>query len=250
MKRKIFRKSGGSARDSSFVIPARTEGVSVRSGGRDSTQKGFSLIELIVVIAIFLTISSVVVVSQRRFGGNLLITNLAYDVALTMRQAQVYGISVRKVKSVVDPEGIKQFDRSYGIHLIGTKGYYILFADADDNKKYNTASNSDTGCISSPTDGSLPECVSFFKIEQGNFIKQFCGGTDCYGSLTNGKISRLEILFHRPDPEPTVKGYDNLGGLVGGDYGSASVMVSSPQGVTKSICISAAGQMSIKATCL
>lgn len=177
-----------------------------------------------------------------------MITNLAYDVALTMRQAQVYGISVRKVKGVVDPEGIAQFDRSYGIHFDSNKGYYILFADADNDKKYNTASNSDTGCLSSPSSG-LPECVSFFKIEQGNYIKQFCGGADCYGSLTNGRIDRLEILFHRPEPEPIIKGY-KLGSLISSDYASASVLVSSPQGATKSICLSATGQMSIKASCI
>ena len=210
--------------------------------------RGFSLIELVVVMAIFITVSSVVFVSQGRFGGNTMITNLAYDVALTMRQAQVYGISVRKVKAVSDPEGIAQFDRSYGIHL-GTAGYYILFADADNDKKYNTASNSNTGCLASPPSG-LPECVSFFKIEQGNYVKQFCGGTDCFGSLTNGKIDRLEILFHRPEPEPTIWGYKGGSHVNTSSYGSASVLVSSPQGATKSVCISATGQMYIKATCI
>src|SRR3989344_9636523 len=116
-KKNIDNGCHGSSHNSYFIIP-------------NSCYKGFSLIEIVVVMAIFMTISSVVVVSQRRFGGNLLITNLAYDVALTMRQAQVYGISVRKVKAVSDPEGIAQFERSYGIH-IGTAGYYILFADAD-----------------------------------------------------------------------------------------------------------------------
>ncbi|MDO8482857.1 MAG: type II secretion system protein [bacterium] len=208
---------------------------------------GFSLIELVVAMAIFVTISSVLVVSQRRFGGNTLITNLAYDVALTMRQAQVYGISVRKVKAVSDPEGIAQFNRSYGIH-IGTAGYYVLFADANDDKRYNTASNNANGCVSSPVDGSLPECVSFFKIEHGNYIKQFCGDVDCYyGPLTNNAIDRLEILFHRPEPEPTVRGYKGVPLI--NTYSKASIMVSSPQAVTKSICISATGQMSIKNSC-
>ena len=87
-----------------------------------------------------------------------------------------------------------------------------------------------------------------FKIEQGNFIKQFCGEADCYVSPTS-VIDRLEILFHRPEPEPTVWGYKNGSRVNTKSYGSASVMVSSPQGVTKSICISATGQMSIKATC-
>lgn len=210
--------------------------------------QGFSLIELVVVMAIFITVSSVVFVSQGRFGGNTMITNLAYDVALTMRQAQVYGISVRKVKAVSDPEGIAQFDRSYGIHFDSNKGYYILFADADNDKKYNLASNSDTGCLSSPSSG-LPECVSFFKIEQGNYIKQFCGGVDCYGSLTNGRIDRLEILFHRPEPEPTIWGYKGGSPVNTNSYVSASVLVSSPQGATKSVCISATGQMSIKNSC-
>jgi len=231
-KKNIDNGCHGSSHNSYFIIP-------------NSCYKGFSLIEIVVVMAIFMTISSVVVVSQRRFGGNLLITNLAYDVALTMRQAQVYGISVRKVKGIDD--SIEQFNRSYGIHFDSNKGYYILFADADDNKTYNTASNSNTGCLGSPTTG-LPECVSFFKIEQGNFIKQFCGEADCYVSPTS-VIDRLEILFHRPEPEPTVWGYKNGSRVNTNSYGSASVMVSSPQGVTKSICISATGQMSIKATC-
>lgn len=206
---------------------------------------GFSLVELMVAIAIFMIITSILVVSQRSFGGSLLITNLAYDVALTIRQAQVYGISVRKVAGVVDP--VEQFNRSYGIHMALNDGYYILFADADDNNKYDTAANSATGCLASPPSGHFPECVSFFKIEKGNYIKQFCANTDCAGLSTNEKIDTLEILFHRPEPEPTVRGYKS--GSSGGSYSSASVVVASPSGLTKTICVSPAGQISIKSSC-
>ena len=43
----------GFNRDSLIVILARTERISVRSGGRDFTQGGFTLIEMIVSIALF-----------------------------------------------------------------------------------------------------------------------------------------------------------------------------------------------------
>ncbi len=207
--------------------------------------RGFSLIELMVAITIFTLITSIVVLNQRNFGGSVLITNLAYDVALTVRQAQVYGISVRKVRGVADP--IAQFDRRYGIHVALNDGYYILFADADNDLKYDTTVNSATGCLASPPVGHFPECVSLFKIEKGNYIKQFCGDAVCSNS-PGTPIDTLEILFHRPEPEPTVRGYK--GGSYVNTYGSASITVASPQGTTKSVCVSAAGQISIKASCL
>ena len=199
-----------------------------------SRRRGFTLIELVVSMAIFVIISSVVIVSQRRFGGNILITNLAYDVALSVRQAQVYGISVRRAAGAILGQ---EYTRSYGIHF-GSTGYYVLFVDIDGDGQYNTlADNNGTRCT------PASECVSIFKLEQGNTIKRFCADTDCFGKNENGYIDQLDILFHRPDPEPIVHGIKTN---IMKTYASASIMVSSPQSVTKSVTVGASGQISIK----
>ncbi|MBI2475889.1 MAG: GxxExxY protein [Candidatus Taylorbacteria bacterium] len=182
--------------------------------------KGFTLVELAVSIAIFLVIMSVITVSQHRFGGNILITNLAYDVALGIRQAQVYGISVKHSSA--------GFDKSYGVHF-GPPGYFILFVDNNDNKHYEAGGDDGSECLSDT------ECVSFFKIEKGNSIAGLCAGNPC------DSVASLDIVFHRPDPEPVITAN---GQAV--TYLSALVTVSSPQGVTKGVKVLGSGQISIK----
>ena len=59
------------------------------------TTTGFSLVELIVVMGIFTIMTSIVIFNYGRFSSNLIVTNLAYESALAVRQAQVYGISVK-----------------------------------------------------------------------------------------------------------------------------------------------------------
>lgn len=201
-------------------MPVKSQRLKVRDYSR-----GFTLVELMVSIAIFVVITGIIMVDQRRFGGNILITNLAYDVALGIRQAQVYGISVKSVN--------QQFNSSYGVHF-GPPGYFILFADTNHSGSYDTSSDDGTGCI------ALTECVTFFKVEQGNAISKFCADNSCSDT---GAIDRLDILFTRPNPEPAVKAYK--GGLAI-PASSASITVSSPQGVTKTVSVSPSGQISIK----
>lgn len=50
--------------------------------------KGFSLLELLVVISIFTIITTIALFNQGQLNSNVLLTNLAYDVALTVREVQ------------------------------------------------------------------------------------------------------------------------------------------------------------------
>src|SRR3989344_3995148 len=81
--------------------------------------RGFSLIELLVVISIFSIISLVVLANHSRFNSSVLLGSLAYKIALSFRETQVYGLSVQGQST--------NFQVGYGIHFSGGTTY-TLFA--------------------------------------------------------------------------------------------------------------------------
>ena len=58
--------------------------------------RGFTLIELMVTLAIFTIMTSVIMANYPGFNNKIALEVLAQDIALSIRQAQVYGISVRQ----------------------------------------------------------------------------------------------------------------------------------------------------------
>ncbi len=211
----------------------KKEGTSHAQSARLS--RGFSLVELLVSIGIFVLITSVIVISQHNLGGTILITNLSYDVALSVRQAQVYGVSVSSVG-----QATPSFQKSYGIHF-EQSGYYVLFAvDIGGDQRYDASvNNTSTGCMPSS------KCISFFKIEQGNVISRFCADSYCAGAGTNNTISAMDIIFTRPNPEPTIYAYKN-GALVSNTAGNATITVMSPQSLTKVVGVLSSGQIAVQ----
>ncbi len=189
--------------------------------------RGFTLIELMVSIAIFVIITAVIVISQNRFGGSIMVTNLAYDVALSVRQAQVYGMSVKQSPVACTAGAVtSKFQCSYGVHF-GPSDHYILFADLN-GTGYDTSNDNGTNCTG-------PECLDVYQITKGNYISDFCIDNSC---KSNSGINHLDIVFHRPNPEPALNGQNS---------GVASITVTSPQGISKTVLISsAAGEISVR----
>jgi hypothetical protein len=197
------------------------------------------MIELVVSMAIFATITSIIMVSQRRFGGNITITNLAYDIALAVRQAQVYGISVKRATQVSDVA--QQFNLSYGVHFKSTDRF-VVFTDINGDGLYDTLADDGLRCVpaASIPFNHYPECVTVYRIQAGSTITGFCGGTDCAG----GNIDSLDILFHRPNPEPTING--SKAGIIISSHTNASVTVTSSEGLVRNVMVSGSGQISIQ----
>lgn len=180
--------------------------------------KAFSLIELIVVSGILVVITSILLFNQGRFGGVVLLENLAYDIALSVRQAQVYGISVYRFST-------QTFNVGYGIHFeqASPPSVYVLFADA------STPANGlyDTG-----------ETVLSTTIERSYFVSDLCttnGGTETCGR------TKLDIIFKRPEPAAYIRanGETTL-------YERGRVVLSSPRGDLKSVVIEASGQIAVQ----
>lgn len=83
---------------------------------------GFSLIELMVSIAIITMVSSVVLVRNNSFNGAVLLRDQAYEVAFALKQAQLMAVSG------TDVSGAKT--NQFGIYFDTAKsGEYITFRD-------------------------------------------------------------------------------------------------------------------------
>src|ERR1700722_20139604 len=102
-----------------------------------STQKsGFTLIELLVVITIMTIITSIAVFSNAQFNSSIVLSNLAYEIALSVREAQDYGISVHSSLSSspacsAGEGGESCFNNVYGVDFnTNTPSQYILFSNA------------------------------------------------------------------------------------------------------------------------
>lgn len=193
--------------------------------------RGFSIIELIVSLAIFGILTGLVMAKYGTFNQSVLLTNLAYDVALTIRTAQTYGLSVRNP----DQDASYSFNYAYGVHFNSANNkQFIFFVDRDNNGRYTVGSNE----AISP---------SPYSLKRGAVISSLCvDATSCDPSQTD-----LNITFKRPDPVAIIC---TTGICVDNDgdanddtalYELATIVILGTDGTTRSIVVRKNGQISV-----
>lgn len=185
---------------------------------------GFTLVEMIAVLAIFSIMTSIVLFNYNKFTSDTVLTNMAYEVALSVREAQIYGVSVR------NPDGVsgEDFSKPYGIHfpkVTGGSSSYFLFADAE-----STPNGTYAGSTCTPGSG---ECVQAYTLQRNVKITDMRAGPDCSEPLTNGQS--LSVSFRRPNPEPLFNGAK--------DKTFAEITLTAPDGATRYVVVSNNGQI-------
>ncbi len=225
-----------------------------------SIRAGFTLYEMLVCLAIISIIAGIAFYSNKQFKTDIEISNLAYKMALEVRQAQVDSVSVRQF---TDISGQQSFSVPYGIHFSKSNpNSFILFADADGDGLYTNSSGDEFECDTSV--GS--ECVEMVTIGRNNSIKGWCGflwsntsATCFYNGVGNDK-QYLDIAFKRPDPDARFKAYDSLyaeKGEMGPVCNDSSnnvectgwaICLTSPQGREKRVVVYNTGQISVENT--
>ena len=165
--------------------------------------RGFTLIELLVVLAIITTLVAIVFTSQSSFNKTLVLANTAYDIALTLRSAENFGLGSRASGSTVNV--------GYGVHFqAGTTGSFIFFADTDPPVGAGTChpiiGNDPAGPGATPGDcvyTSSDYEVNEYVLGNGIFVKDFCAYSGSWSCASGGLIS-LDIVFAQPNPEPSI----------------------------------------------
>ena len=158
---------------------------------RTSLPKGFTLIELLVVVSIVILITAFVLIRHSRFDSSTLLRSLSYSVALSVRQAQVYGTSVRGVAQ--DTSDVYGYGVYFASDLPCPSGIantcYALFADTDADGAWES-----TETVSTPSFGRGFSIRNFCAVSSG-------GSVSC---LQGGGISSLTIYFLRPNPDARI----------------------------------------------
>lgn len=186
------------------------------------TNTGFTLAEMVVVLGIVALIGTVTITRYRDFENSALLTTLAQDIALSVREAQLFGISVRGVGG--------NFDAGYGIFFsLNAPTSYILFADTFPANGDSVYGDSDIE-------------VNVYTLSNGYAI------TDIrqVGGPSNEEYEELHLVFRRPDPDSEVMlkreggvGYLNRTGS------TIEVDITSPGGDVRTVRVSSTGQISI-----
>ncbi len=172
-------------------------------------QRGFTLVELLVTISIFVLLTGIVLFSQSRFNSTIFLTNLAYDTALTLRQAQTFGINIKNFVTQSGNQFINNFT-PYGVHFdLASPQSFILFSDLDfstvDNKIIsdglfdgNNSDNSPNLALCETDFG----CVNRYAINRGNYIKDLCVANSLNNWICG--VEKLDIVFVRPNPDAQI----------------------------------------------
>lgn len=200
-----------------------------RSGGFTRTPKtwvsGFTLVELSVVITIATIIMTVLVIQQGKWNDRLAVNVQTYELALMIRQAQVYSLGVRE--DTTSSSGDK-FSVGYGVYFDTDNSRYIFFADRNGNKKYDSSEeiNGETKVFT-----------------RGVTIKDVCGTSRCMVA-GGGPLKKASVMFFRPDTKANISLLNNGGNSI--DTPPITITLQSLGGKTSSVTVESNGQVSIQ----
>jgi len=212
-----------------------------------SSSKGLTLIELLVSMFIMGLMIGVVVYNHKNFVDNLEITNLAYAMALSIREAQIAGISVK-----IDPEN--NFSSAFGVHFNindktssfrGNDKAFLTFADLNESEHYDEV-HGFYSYFDCDIDNN-EECVSVKEIGRGNYIYNICYRGTTANMTCSTSIKGVDITFLRPKPDANTRFRDKTGKIsTTHNDKEAIICLKSPEGRTKSVHVLKTGQISVR----
>lgn len=217
--------------------------------------RGFTLVEMIVVLAIITLLTLVALVSQNSFNRSILLTNSAYTIALSIRQAQSLGLSSRQY---VPTSGLGVRNAGYGISIFGTTPLYTypIFADIGGARSTVLDPYCPPGATGTPEEkpgncqynAGVDGVIQTYRLDRGFYVTQYCGrqittGNPLRCSNDSTPLTELNVVFRRPNTETIASGRRSSTVIA---LSGAAIYIAAPNSsVTRGICISSVGQVSV-----
>lgn len=191
---------------------------------RQKNQLGFSLIEVLITSVIIGIVSAIIVVRYGAFNSSVLLKNQAYEIALSLREAQVFTISSRGQGN--------DFRDEYGVYFENLPAQdFVIFIDLDKDRIYDGGN----------------ELIEVVTLDSRFRISDLClltsGDTpDC----SAGGITNLSVMFARPDFDAEFVASGNPQPFE--TRVQASVELSTTDGgpIIRNVLVSSAGQISVE----
>lgn len=156
---------------------------------RSSISSGFTLIELLISAAIITIVTSIVLVRFNAFDSTVLLKSLAYEIATSVREAQIYSVSVVNT-------GGGNFRYPYGLSFSpGNTSYeFFRFADTDTSvRPYFDLAETDPDTAEILRTMTLGGSTETHEV----CIKRTTSATEECRTAAQGGI--LDISFRRPE---------------------------------------------------
>jgi len=177
-------------------------------------QKGFTLVELLVVIAVISLLTAVTLPNYREGSRQLALDRATHKLAQDIRRAQEMAMSMQQIAG--NPEG-------YGIYFskVPSGGNYdvYLYADFSGNEQY----------------GSGEEIETIYKEDQGIYLENGIIIKDINAEGANP--DKISFNFQSPDPIVKLRTDSAV------DYSTVTVTLSlkNDNNITKKVIINGAG---------
>lgn len=192
--------------------------------------KGFTLLELLIVMALMVMLIAVVVGQDRSDVSRFLYEDVTYRVALSVRQVQSYGISAREYVAVGG--GSNSFCGAYGLHFkLSSSTEYLVFNDPGGvTTAFVCPLNSGEYSIGEPV-------LEKVLLKGGVSISGMCYWNSVGTRVCNPGVTTMNIAFQRPNPEPIINGDDT--------NRQACIDLLFPNGSHRSVIVRRTGQVSV-----
>jgi type II secretory pathway pseudopilin PulG len=194
-----------------------------------NTKSGFTIVELVVSIGIFAMMSALLLAKYGNFNQGVILTNLAYDVALTIRNAQSYGLNVKSATRVTN-----DFSKPFGVRLSCDTTTTTIQANGADNTYFIFYSDTNTNGIYDSGDGVISTTFYTRGARTGPIYT-----TDDPG-VCDPASRYVDIVFKRPDPNAIIKVNGGATAL-----SNIYITVKALDGSTRKILVNSNGQISV-----